>query len=993
MRRIFLLLYVPVISLLAQTDRATLTGTITDQSQAVVPGAKISVKAVATGAQHSALTNAAGAYTISALPVGRYTASVTSPGFQPLSFEEFTLEVGATRTLNASLRVGAVSSEVMVVAAAPDLNQTSAEIGGVIQGDQTRELPLNGRYWASLMALAPGAMDSGSGGQDTIRFAGLSQEDNNFRFDGVDATGINHQFQKEAIRLQFSTESIAEFRANSAVYSADQGGSPGGQVEIVSKTGTNQFHGSLYEFLRNDVFDARQFNAAGVSPFRLNNFGVSLGGPAIKNKLFFFTNYEGYRQVFYQQSAGNVPTEAFRARVLQKSPALAPIVNAFPVGSIPTADPNALLWIGTGRSPTSEDAGMIRVDYQLTDKTAIFGRFNTDSYRATSPVGLGENQTTTLATPNAVIDVQHTFSPTILNDARVGFNRAAYENGGATKLPYTVTITGFGSYSLPDPSLRHDNSFSFLDSATFVNGRHTIKAGVEIRRLQENKSSPNIPKETLSYLSENDFINNVLDSDSYGSDAPRTGARKTTFFGYVLDDFKLRPNLTLNLGLRYEYFGVDHEVKGRGLVFDPYTCGLAYCPAGSEWYFPNTKDFSPRVSIAWSPGRFHGKTVIRSGFGIFYGDGQFGSLAALGNLTYAYNLTQKNIPGLAYPVTPFLGAVAYSVSLSGKDRNRKDVAIDEWNFSIQQEIARETTLQATYFGSKGTHLYRKNLSLNGIDPVTGTRPYASLTSSTIGWSANDSNSNFSGLQLGLKRNVSTGLLISASYQWSHAINDGSTGGGESATTQNMNCRSCDRASGDFDIRHYVTANAIWNVPMGRGHSLLSNAPPFWNALLGGWKLSGIARVRTGLPQNVTISRSASALPDGINSGQRPNYVAGQPLYPASGQTAQLWLNPYAFTTPANGVWGNAGRNLVRSPGIWQIDTSLDKRIPLRERWALSVRLDVFNLTNRAQIGAPNVKWTDPTKGTTFGSITSPYTSAPVGTGTPREMQLMLRLEF
>jgi hypothetical protein len=209
----------------------------------------------------------------------------------------------------------------------------------------------------------------------------------------------------------------------------------------------------------------------------------------------------------------------------------------------------------------------------------------------------------------------------------------------------------------------------------------------------------------------------------------------------------------------------------------------------------------------------------------------------------------------------------------------------------------------------------------------------------------------------------------------------------------VNCRSCERASSDFDIRQYLTASSIWILPVGRGRPLQGNASPFWNAIFGGWQLSGIGRVRTGLPLNVTLSRSASALPDGINSSQRPDYVAGQSLYPAAGQTVQLWLNPYAFTAPKSGVWGNAGRNLLRAPGIWQIDTSLEKRIPLSERFAISLRGDIFNLTNRAQIGSPSVKWTDPAKGTTFGTITSPYTSTPVGTGTPREMQFMLRVEF
>jgi hypothetical protein len=399
------------------------------------------------------------------------------------------------------------------------------------------------------------------------------------------------------------------------------------------------------------------------------------------------------------------------------------------------------------------------------------------------------------------------------------------------------------------------------------------------------------------------------------------------------------------------------------------------------------------VSIAWAPEALHGKTAIRAGAGIFYSDGQFGGLyAAQTNIGQSFSLTQKNIPGLTFPVTSFLGGAAVSVSYSGKDRRRKDITVDEWNFSIQQEVAHDTILQVGYLGTKGTHLFRKGLSLNGIDPVTGKRPYASLTNSTIGWTADDANSNLQALQISLRRNLRTGLLISANYQWSHGISDGSNGDGESDTPENMNCRSCERGNTDFDIRHNFTTSAIWMLPVGKGHTLMGNAPPLMNALFGGWQLSGIGTARTGLPLNVTLSRSASALPDGINGGQRPDVVPGQSLYPAN-QTPTLWLNPFAFAVPANGVWGNAGRNIVNGPGIWQADVSLEKRFPVRERVALSVRADVFNVFNRAQIGNPNVKWTDPTQGTTFGAITTPYTTSAIGTGTPRQMQFMLRLSF
>jgi hypothetical protein len=985
-----IILSASVFPLAAQTDRVTLTGVVADPSRSVVPGAKVNLKAAATGIEYLASTNSAGVYTFSGLPVGQYTETISVAGFETLQIQSFTLEVGETRTLNVTLRVGSVSSNVTVVDAAPDLNLTSSEVGGVITGKQTDALPVNGRYWASLMALIPGAISSGTGTQDAIRFSGLSQEDNNFRFDGVDATGLNHEFVKEPARLQFPLESIAEFKASSAVYSADVGGMAGGQVSMVSKSGSNSFHGSVYEYLRNSFFDAKAFDSTGVAPFRLNNFGASIGGPIIRNKLFFFTNYESVHQVFFQSISGNVPTDAYRAQVAQKSPALAPFINAYPEGSIPTADPNALLWIGSGRTPTNEDAGLFRVDYARSSKTALSLRFNMDDYRTRS-VALAENTSTTMDPPNAVLDVQHTFSPTLINDARVGFNRDNYVDVGDGKTPYSVSITGFTAYALGDHSSRIDNSYSFIDNATFSKGRHMVKAGVEIRRMQENKLHPNA-LQGLNYLSEANFVSNVLDSYTYTAPGVETQARKNPYYGYVLDEFKIRPNLTLNAGLRYEYYGVDYDKNDIGRAFDPFTCGLQYCPPGAAFYSPNTHDFEPRISIAWAPEMFHGKTAIRSGFGIFYSDGQFGGLyGAQTNIGLAFSLTQQNIPGLTFPFTPFLGAAAHSLSYSGKDRNRKDVAVDQWNFSIQQEVSKDTMLQVAYLGTKGTHEFSTQ-TLNGINPLTGTRPYASLTNSTIGYTNYEGNSDLDTLQVSLKRNLSTGLLVSANYQWAHGISDGSNGDGESDSLENNNCRTCGRGNADFDVRHNFTTSVIWIVPVGKGRQFLGNSSRAVDSVLGGWQLSGIGLARTGLPANVTLSRSASALPDGINGSQRPNVVPGQPLYPAN-QTPTLWLNPYAFAAPANGQWGNAGRNILRVPGIWQADTSLEKRIPVSERFSLSFRADVFNVFNRAQIGKPNVTWTNPALGTTFGQITSPYTTSAIGTGTPRQMQFMLRLSF
>ena len=969
-----------------------MTGTILDPSSAGIHDATIRLKAVTTGIERTANTNSVGSYSITSLPVGDYTASVAAAGFQTLQFQRFTLEVGQTRMLNATLTVGNVGTTVQVTADAGDL-QTSAAVGGVIQGAQILDLPMNGRSFERLESLVPGAIDDGGSTQDQIRFVGLSQEDNNFHMDGVDSGGINHQFEKVDLRLQIPVEAIAEFRASSAAYTADQGGSAGGQIEIVTKSGTNTFHSSMWEYLRNSTFDARPWGSASLPQLQLNNFGANLGGPVIRNKLFFFSNWEAYRQVLAQQVTGLIPTPAYRAAVIAASPALAPIVNSYVTGGTPTKDPNAFSFSGAGRNPVQEDSGMARIDYNLSSRTNLFGRFSTDHYYASYPNGVQVNSTgqlnsafNQLIAPNAVIDLQHSFSPTLFTDARIGFNRDEYHEGGNEVLPFSVSISGLSNLSLPATDDRFDTAYSAVDDTTLVMGRHTFKAGILVRRVQEDKNTPKIPVATVTYLNEAAFLSNAMSSYQYQGAASMTGQRQTEIGAYILDEIKVRPNLTVNAGLRYDYWSVDHDVFGRGTVVDPTTCGTVVCPAGTSWYKPDPADVAPRLSVAWSPAALHNKTVIRAGAGIFYGQGQFGHLGnAISNLTSQFTLNVAQVPGLSYPLTPYLNAAQYGVSYTAQDRNRKNMAITEWTLSIQHEVAKDTSVQISYIGSEGAHLWTNSI-LNTINPVTGTRPYAGY--SQITYNGTDGVSNYHALEVGLHRNLSTGLLISANYQWSHAIDDGAVGGAEASIPENVNCRSCERASSQFDMRSYLTSSAIWSIPAGKGHHFLDGASNVVNAFLGGWKLSGVGTVRSGLPLNVTVSRAATALPDQNNGSQRPNVVPGQSLY-AANPTPSNWLNPLAFSIPAAGTWGNAGRNLIRAPGHWQIDTALEKSVHLTEKLALQFRAEAFNVFNVAQLGNPVVNLSS----STYGLINSAFNTSPTGSGTPREIELSLRLGF
>ncbi|MFC5861831.1 TonB-dependent receptor domain-containing protein [Acidicapsa dinghuensis] len=1006
MRRVglaLLLLFLCHLPLVAQNDHAMLSGTVSDAKNHRIPAAEIEVKALATGLEYHAVSNSAGVYAVNALPIGDYTAVVIAPGFEKLEFEPFTLQVGENRVLNISMAVAKVNT-VVQVAAEDDLNRASTTVGGVIGGTQISELPMDGRSFERLESQVPGAIDDAGSTEDQIRFAGESQEDNNFQMDGIDAGGINHQFEKVDLRLQVPVEGIAEFRASSFAYSADQGGAAGGQVQLVTKSGTSEFHGSVWEYLRNSDMDATTWNSTGHPQLQLNNFGANFGGPAIKNKVFFFANWGAYRQRLAQQVTGLAPTAAYRSAAIAVSPALAPIINSFVSGGVPTTDPNALSFSGSGSNPVEENAGMARVDYKISDHTSVFARYATDHYNYTSPNGIEVNsngqlstQFNSLTSPNVVLDATHTFSPTIFTDARVGVNRDEYHEGGDQVLTTNFSVTGFSTLSTPAADDRFDTSINFVDDTTFVKGRNVIKTGGLVRRVQEDKNTPKIPVITATYIGESQFENNQMDSYAYQGFSNMTGQRQTEYGVYAMDTIRIKQNLMVNAGIRYDYWTVDHDVLGRGVVVDPNTCPSLVCPAKSSWYFPDYTNVGPRLAMTWSPEFMHNKMVISAGGGIFYGQGQFGHLgSAVGNIPQNYTLLETSIPALSYPVTPYLGAAAYSASYTGQNRNRQNFAVDEWTLGIQQEIARETTATVTYIGSSGSHLWSNTIA-NGVNPATGTRPFAGF--STFTEEASQSHSSFNALEAGIHRNLRTGLMLAANYQWSHAIDDDSVGGAEATTPQNQACLSCDRASSVYDMRHYFTSSAIWQIPVGRNHAVLGSAGPVMNAIVGGWELSGVGTSRAGLPLNITISRSASALPDQINSNQRPNIVLGTSIYPTH-RTPQNWLNYEAFSVPANKTWGDEGANIANAPGHWQMDTALRKQFQLGERMSTTFRAEAFNVFNVAQYGNPVVKLTTQTVGGqlqvapgTFGLINSAFNTNPTGSGTPRQLELSLRLDF
>ncbi len=956
------------LQLAAQTDRSAITGTVTDQHDLRIAGVTVIAREPATGLERQTRSTADGTYVLDSLPVGFYTVTFSKDGFQPERFSSVQQSIGTTRTLNARLAVGEISSSAVVSDAAVQLETNSAAVGEVFQKAQVAELPLNGRNWSHLTALVPGAVDTGSSDQRSVRFAGHGLDDNNFTFDGVDASGVLNQAQKQYVRLAIPLDAIAEFQVKTQNFNADTGETGGGQIAVTSASGTNQFHGSAFDYLRNNFFDARSpFDLKSPAPFVLNQFGGSAGGAIIQNQTFIFADYEGLRQRRNQTQIGLVPSAAFDAQTLAKSPALTQVLAAYPQGSSPV-NANVSNYVASAKQVDNEDSGSVRLDHHFSASTAAFLRFTADEADYTIPTGvLSARQETDTKIKNGVAELFHVFSPSLVNEFKFAINQDQYHVATFSGVPFAVKISGLSALSASSTSDGQGTTFNFLNDLTYVKARHIFKAGIEYRPIRLNQG--NSENGTLTYTSLTNFQNNSLDNASYTAQLPLKRLRKFKVFAYLQDEYKMTPGLTLTAGVRYSFFNVLHELNQRAIPFDLETCG-GYCKNTDPFTFPRYNDFDPRLGLAWS----RGNTVVRVGAGLYHSDGQEDDQ----NLPYQndvqrYTLTAAGSPGLSYPIQAYVATASGIVTPRDLYRHRKDFYISSWTASIQHSLAGGVILNADYAANKGTNILTTTYQ-NTYYPFTTIRPYPQF--GVIEFRKNDSNSTYQSLQLGARKNFSHGFLFSANYTWSHSINDGGIGGGDSDTVQNVSCRACDRASSDFDVRQTLNATAVYQLP--------------W--LMKGWQTSGVFSARSGLPVNVTVDRANGDLPDGyaVASSERPNLIPGVSLIPSGGQTPTNWINPAAFAVPASGRWGNAGRNLVRGPRLMQMDAAVSRTFHYRERLQAQFRAEIYNLFNRAQYGNPLADISVPAN---FGVITAPVNQGATGGGTPRQFQFALKLMF
>jgi hypothetical protein len=990
----------------AQVDRSGLSGTVTDPSGRLLPETHITAVGNATGLRRETVSDAKGNYTISGLQVGTYTVMFAHTGFKELDFVDVEQIIGRTRTLNAALPIAGGEERISVSASSALLDRYSSAMTGLIERTQADELPLNGRNWSALTAFVPGAIDTGGSNQRTVRFAGRGLDDSNFTYDGVDATNIVNQTQRQWVRLSIPLDAITEFRVDTMTSTAEVGATGGAQLDVTSPSGTNAFHGRLFEYLRNDAFDAPlplwASNGESEQPLRLNQFGGSLGGPIVRSKTFFFLASEIYRQNWGYPVSGDVPSPAFIATVPDTSPVYG-IIHGYPGASpknilTPTSDPDIDLLTCACTQVVNEGSAMMRLDQHFSAKTTGFMRFNYDRSVDTQPLSASATdlQTKVSAPINGALELLHVFNPKLVNEAKFGFNRSTdnqynYSNSG---IIYQIAVTtpsspGVVTQNYDYNSIYVGNSFSGIDNVTWAIGPHTLKAGFEVRYIQMNQEYGEHGKLTFSTVE--DLAANSVKKASLTGALPVNGLRKTDYSEYLQDEFKWKQNLNLNLGLRYTVFQLFNEAHGLANPFDFETCGpQGFCGIGASFGHQNYGDIDPRVAFVWAPHKA-GALVIRGGFGMYHEDGQLDdqNLPAKNEIP-SYAATSSSSSPLSYPVSFGAG----TLSPNAEQRNRKDTYTEQWSFSAQQELPAKFVGTLAYLGSHGVHLLETN-QVNLIDPATGVLQYPAFAPA-IGWRGSIGMSSYNGLSASLRRSFSRGLLITANYMWSHEIDNGSNGSGDGdeVSPQNPLCLACDRARGAWDARHVFNGNAVYQLPFGLGKPLL-HQPGVASAIAGNWELSTMALARTGFPVNVLMPSSYTA-PDGATGTERPDLVPGISLTPPGGRTVAEWMNPAAFATPA-GEFGTAPRNLLPGPGTWQIDLSAAKVFLLGERARLQFRSEFYNIFNHPQLGQPSSTF-NPTNTSGFGSIittvnlnVSPIT--PVGSGTPREMQFALRFEF
>ncbi len=969
-----------------------ITGQVMDSSQAVIPGATVMALNTANGQQRVATTDSQGRYVIADVPVGAYKIQVEQKGFQTQARGEVQVNVATTVTIDFTLQAGQVSEVIQVTGEASTIEATQTS-GGIMNNKSLVELPINGRDYARFSLLIPGAVARSNFIAD-LSFNGLHTVHNQFQIDGVDASRVDQPymangFERGARLLTGSLDTIAEFRVQTSNYSAEYGRASGSYINVATKSGGNQIHFTLFEFFRNSALDARNYFAnTGPKPaFRFNDFGGNVGGPIIKDKTFYFVNYEGSRQRVGITGTGTVPSEELRQQALAKSPALRPILDMFPRGTSRTA--NALVdnFTTAQASQIREDTGSVKLDHNFSSRDSAYVRVNVNDTHVFGPLfgvtpsalGLFDFQNIPVRTSNVAIRYQRIFSSKLVNEFLTGFQRWGSRIISDGPFPL-ISVTGLtASPGTRGRTIANNTVIQWGDTMSYTDGAHTWKWGGTIHRFRINRR--NIDTSSITYTSLTDFINNSAASAAYTVGNPGSGTRATQFGLFVQDTWKARQNLTVDYGLRYDYATPPYDPQERAQTFDTRTGDLA--APGTPFFRANKRNFGPRLGLAWQP---NSKTVVRGGYGIFwqaYPVG-FGSYSVpTNNIPGNTTLVRQQIPNLAFPLAPFLSQGARPLpTVAGFDWIKRDIYVQQWNLTVARELIGNNAIQVSYLGNHGLNL-RRNLNVNFFDPALNRRPNTKFTN--INLETATGQNIYHALQVSFKRRSSAGLQYDVNYTWAHAIDDVQDQGLFSAQPQDNNNLRAERGNSSGDIRHTVNFNLLYELPIGQGHRLFGGAKGFGGVLVNGWKLATLGILRSGIANTVFIGTNTFG--NGNFTNQRPNAVAGVNQY-ATNRDPSGWLNPAAFTVPAAGTFGNLGRNTFFGPDFKQIDFSLLKDFKLGEKAKLEYRAEFFNIFNRPNFDQPNTTFNTPN----FGKIFNTF-GRTLGLGTSRQIQMALRLSF
>lgn len=978
-----------------QSNSGSITGVVSDQNGAVVPNATVTITNQGTNESRTVQADAVGRYDVPALSTGVYTVTASATGFQPSTLSELRLAVGERARADITVSVGGVDA-VVTVSDQTRIDTETSTIGDTIEIQRIADNPVNGRDFTQLLATIPGSVQSTNQFQTSINGIPSTFGGSSVLVDGVDASrvdvnGTSNVLGRVESRVnRVSMDSIQEVQVVEQNYSAQYGQAMGAVINPITKSGTNSFRGSVFEYFRNEAMDAPDA-LAGKQRFRLNQFGVNFSGPIKKDSVFFFTNYEGVRQTRGQTFSVLVPTQAFRDSMV---PSIQPVVATLP---LPQAPHNADLGFYAGQriAELREDTGSIKIDWLHTDKSQFSVRYNINDSDTDVPYGVGSDQFANGKLRTQLFKVSHNyvFNGSTINEFGFGINHNYTDVGaGSSTLPrFDLSFVDF-SIATPGPAQfdqeRTGVVYHFLDTVTMVRGDHSLKAGVDVRL--NRRSAFAATQDTLTFFGLEDFRTNVPFVIARNGN-PELNYANENFSFFFNDDWKAHPRLSLNLGLRYEVSTVSREKDGLLQNFDLDT--LTYSAPGEKIHNVDTNNWGPRVGFAFDVFG-NQKTVLRGGYGIFYNrelPASFGSPAAnsfpaVSTDLFDWFFCATPPPTFQYPVDPAVFACgqanAYAI-----ERDLKTAMAQHYSLNVQQDIG-IGMLQVGYVGNHVTHILTDGVvsprNVNRTDPVTNARPLSEAFAD-IYVVGGYPQSNYNALQVNFRRNLAQGLRFNANYTWAHAIDDAI---GFFKDYQDPNNLRGDRASSDQDIRHNFTFDAGYELPLRDWFE----EGPRW--LTEGWQINTIIQARSGFPVNVTRT-------GGIFGGFsfRPDIVEGVDPYCSNYSVPDCQFNAAAFSDPGPGVFGNAGRNILRGPHFAQVDASFFKNTRFSETMSLQLRLEIFNMFNFAN-------YADPSGGLScsgsvgscafFGesiSTVGNQLGGLLGFGGPRQVQLSARFSF